>query len=97
MNNLNNPKTYRAVISAQKIKELRNVYFKNAFVFICRNLIHSKVFENGLCLREANEKDCKGNPLTKQLMQSHWLPFAKDVIDSIISVIPNDVLSLSFE
>ena len=86
MNNLNNPKTYRAVISAQKIKEIRNVYFKNAFVFICRNLIHSKVFENGLCLREANEKDCKGNPLTKQLMQSHWLPFAKDIIDSIICI-----------
>ncbi len=86
MNNLNNSKTYRAVISASKIKQLRNVYFKNAFVFICRNLIHSKVFENGLCLREGTSKECKTNPLTKQLMQSHWLPFAKDVIDSIICI-----------
>ena len=86
MNNLNNSKTYRAVISAQQIKKLRNIYFKNAFVFICRNLIHSKVFENGLCLREANEKECIGNPLTKQLMQSYWLPFGKDIIDSIFCI-----------
>lgn len=86
MNNLNNSKTYRAVISAKKIKELRNIYFNNAFVYICRNLIHSKVFENGLCLRQVNEKECKRNPLTKQLMQSYWLPFAKDVIDSIICI-----------
>lgn len=86
MNELNNSKTYRAVISATKIKQLRNIYFKNAFVFICRNLIHSKVFENGICLRASNEKECKSNPLTKQLMETFWLPFAKDVIDSIICI-----------
>lgn len=85
MNNSNST-IYRAVINSKKIQDLRNIYFKNSFVFICRNLIHSKVFENGLCLREANEKNCKGNPLTKQLMQSFWLPFAKDVIDSIICI-----------
>lgn len=85
MNSLaNNPKEYRAIISAAKIKSLRSVYFNNAFVFICRNLIHSKVFENGLCLRASSTKDCKNNPLTQQLMDNYWLPFARDVIDSII-------------
>jgi len=87
MNNINEkPKTFRAVIPATKIKQLRNLYFNNAFVFICRNLIHSKVFENGLCMREGTTHDCSKSPLTKQLLHTHWLPFAKNVIDSILCV-----------
>lgn len=87
MNNINEkPKTFRAIIASTKIKELRNLYFNNAFVFICRNLIQSKVFENGLCMREGTTKDCSKNPLTKQMLQSHWLPFAKNIIDSIICI-----------
>ena len=62
MNNINEkPKTFRAIVASTKIKELRNLYFNNAFVFICRNLIQSKVFENGLCMREGATKDCLKN------------------------------------
>ena len=81
---LNVTNEYRAIIHASKIRKLQSVYFKNSFVFICRNLIHSKVFENGLCLREGNSKNCKDNPLTSRIMEEYWLPFAKDVIDTIL-------------
>ncbi|MAD25917.1 MAG: hypothetical protein CMO44_17280 [Verrucomicrobiales bacterium] len=80
------PKEYRSIISASKIKSLRSLYFNNTFVFICRNLIHSKIFENGLCLRSSQAKNCKNNPLTDQLMNNHWLPFARDIIDSIVCI-----------
>ena len=83
---LNVEKEYRSIIRASKIRALQSIYFKNSFVFICRNLIHSKVFENGLCIRTGNSKNCKDNPLTKQMMEEYWLPFAKDVIDSILCI-----------
>ena len=83
---LNVTNEYRAIIHSSKIRMLQSIYFKNSFVFICRNLIHSKVFENGLCLREGNSKNCKDNPLTSQMMEEYWLPFAKDVIDTILCI-----------
>ena len=79
-----NPRETRSIIPAAKIVALRSVYFNNPFVFICRNLIHSKIFENGLCLN--NNKDCKNNPLTQQIMDSYWVPFAKDIIDSVMCI-----------
>jgi hypothetical protein len=79
-----NPKESRAIITAAKILSLRSTYFNNAFVYICRNLIHSKIFENGLCM--STNKECKNNPLTQHMMDMYWVPFAKSIVDSILCV-----------
>jgi hypothetical protein len=61
------------------------LYFGSEQVFMCRNVLQNKVFENGIAIC-ANKKKCSDLTLNKSEIDSVWIPFGKDIIDTIMTL-----------
>ena len=61
------------------------LFIGNADIFMCRNLILNKVFENGIQIC-SGKKQCTEIKLSDAEVSEIWIPFAKDLVDIITCI-----------
>ncbi len=76
----------RATLSAAEIRRCVDLFNGNEFCYMCRALLKNKVFENGLDLCVGSAGPCKADIRTARLIEEHWVPFAKAVVDIIFAI-----------
>ena len=74
----------KSIISPNTILKLHHLFVGDPHVFMCRNLILNKVFENGI--QVCTGKKCKEVKMSDAELSEIWIPFAKDIVDVIMTV-----------
>lgn len=74
-----------AIISSRTILCMNYLYFGSEQVFMCRNVLVNKVFENGLTICAGKSK-CKDLKFEKGELENVWVPFGRDIIDVIMTL-----------
>lgn len=82
-----------AIITSNVILKMHYLFLGDQQVFMCRQLLLNKVFENGITLCSGSKK-CKDVAMDKNEMDNVWLPLAKDIIDSIMMI---GIVAIRFE
>ena len=75
----------KSTISPSTILKIHYLFVGNGDIFMCRNLILNKVFENGIQIC-SGKKQCKEIKLSEAEITEVWIPFAKDLIDIIMCI-----------
>ena len=70
----------KCIISGNEILKMHYLFIGNADIFMCRNLILNKVFENGIQICSGKKK-CTEIKLSDAEVSEIWIPFAKDLVD----------------
>lgn len=79
----------RSIIVRGVIQKYHRLYTSDSFVYMCRNLINSKCFENGLELCSGSNVSgaCQQNDVrTKRLLNVIYEPLGKQMLDLLISI-----------
>lgn len=68
---------------------------KTPMVYTCRNVLHQHLFGNGIIFGHRRGR-IRPDPHMQEIMSDFWLPFCKDMLDSVltIGVVPIRILSL---
>ena len=75
----------KCIISGNEILKMHYLFIGNADIFMCRNLILNKVFENGIQICSGKKK-CTEIKLSDAEVSEIWIPFAKDLVDIITCI-----------
>jgi len=82
MNHITSEK--KSIISPSTILKLHYLFVGDQHVFMCRNLLINKVFENGI--QVCTGKKCKQINMSEAELSEIWIPFAKDIVDIIMTL-----------
>ncbi len=74
----------KSIISPNTILKLHYLFVGDLHVFMCRNLILNKVFENGI--QVCMGKTCKEVKMSEAALSEIWIPFSKDIVDAIMTL-----------
>ena len=81
---MNDPmKEQTAIITSSDILRMNYLFFADQQVYMCRNVLLNKVLENSITIC-SNKKECKDLQIEQNEMDKIWIPFCKDIVDSIM-------------
>jgi hypothetical protein len=76
----------RGVILNHKEIGLSSAFLrKSPMIYTCRNLIQHQIFSNGIAFSQRRGR-AKSDPHMQEIMTDYWLPFCKDMLDTILTV-----------
>ena len=58
---------------------------KTPIVYTCRNVIHHHLFSNGIVFSHRRGR-IKPDPHMQEIMSDFWLPFCRDLVDTVLSL-----------
>ena len=58
---------------------------KSPMIYTCRNIIQHQIFSNGITFSHRRGR-IKPDPHMQEIMNDHWLPFCKDLVDAILTM-----------
>lgn len=58
---------------------------KSPMVYTCRNIIQHQIFSNGITFSHRRGR-IKPDPHMQEIMNDYWLPFCKDLVDTILTM-----------
>lgn len=58
---------------------------KTPMIYTCRNIIHHHLFGNGILFSHRRGR-IRPDPHMQEIMTDYWLPFCKDVFDSVLAI-----------
>ena len=65
------------------ISAAANFLYKSPTIYTCRNVIQQHLFSNGIVFTHRRGR-VRPDPHMQEIMSDHWLPFCKDVLDSVL-------------
>lgn len=82
-------------LNRNEIRSTSLFLHKTPIVYTCRNILHQHLFGNGIIFGHRRGR-IRPDPHMQEIMTDFWLPFCKDMLDSIltIGVVPIRILRL---
>lgn len=82
-------------LNRQEIVASSKFLHKTPMVYTCRNILHQHLFGNGILFGHRRGR-IRPDPHMQEIMSDFWLPFCKDMLDSVLTmgIVPVRVVKL---